>query len=54
MHGRPILFLDGCRMMKHDDLRFELVRAQLLQEVLLSYRPLVFVYILREISLQSE
>ena len=54
VHSRPILFLDGCGMMKHDDLSFELVSAQLLQEVFLSYRPLVFVHILGEVSFQSE
>jgi hypothetical protein len=41
-------------MMKHEDLSFELVCAQLFQEVFLSYRPLIFVCILGEVMFQSE
>lgn len=37
-------------MMKDEDLSFKLVSAQLLQEVLLSYWPLVFVHIFGEVG----
>ena len=51
MHGRAILFLDSSGMMKDEDFSLELVSAQLLHELVLSYWPLIFVHILGEVGL---